>query len=97
MKTLKELIEALKSTTSPDVLIYWDRQDRNNEGPAYRVTTGEINQRESGALDLAGWAHVSGRKVEDSEVVGYNVGDYFGLSGGEYKGPDQDGIYPVLE
>lgn len=39
------------------------------------------------------WGHVSGRKVEASEVVGYNVADYFDADG-QYKGPDEHGIYP---
>lgn len=56
----------------------------------------EIDQRESGPLDFGGWAHVSGRKVDDSEVVGYNVSDYFAGNDGTYSGPDQHGIYPAL-
>ena len=53
--------------------------------------------RDSGPLEFAGWAHISGRAVDDSEVIGYNLSDYFRGSDGAYSGPDQDGIYPILE
>lgn len=86
---------ALKSAKSPEVLIYWDRQESGNEGPAFRETSGAMDQRESGSLEFRGWAHVSGRKIEESEVAGYNVADYFGRDGA-YAGPDKDGIYPSL-
>lgn len=96
MSLKNTIAEALKSAKSTEVEIYMDHQDRSNEGPAFRELTGEKDQRTSGPLEFRGWAHVSGRKVEDSEVIGYNVGDYFCGNDGAYSGPDRDGIYPVL-
>jgi len=96
MSLKNTIAAALKTATSSEVEIYWDSQDRSNPGPAYRETTGEKDQRESGPLELRGWAHVSGRKVEEAEVLGYNLSDYFTGADGAYAGPDQDGIYPIL-
>jgi len=87
-----EKVAALYNGPSERILggeIYWDRQDPRDEGPAFR------RKDDSGALELSGWAHVSGRNVEDAEVAGYNLRDYF-RANGAYQGPDQDGIYPVL-
>lgn len=94
MKSSEIIASALKTTYSPNVVLYWDKQDPQNPGPAYRLS--RDNGGESGSLDVTGWAHVSGRKVEESEVAGYNIADYFTGADGAYAGPDQDGIYPVL-
>ena len=96
MSLKNKIASALKSAKSDEVLIYWDSQDSNNPGAAYRTTTGEQDRRESGPLWLNDWAHVSGREVDESEVVGYNAGDYFGGNDGAYSGPDKDGIYPIF-
>lgn len=90
MKNSEIIAAALKSKTAADVVLYWDTQDSANVGPAYQT------KDDSGALELTSWAHVSGRNIEEAEVLGYNIADYFTGADGAYAGPDQNGIYPVL-
>lgn len=80
MTTADLIAAALKNPNAEDITIFWDRQDANNEGPAWRTET------ESGALEFRGWS--------SNDAEGYHLGDYF--QGGRYLGPDQDGIYPIL-
>ena len=81
------LVNALRGAQS-DMVIYWDTQDAANIGPAFRFAG------ESGPLEFVTWASTGGRITAD-DVAGYNIADYFGVDGA-YKGPDQDGIFPVL-
>lgn len=63
------------------ITIYWDEQDKSNQGPAYRVAGGE-----SGALELLMW---------EGDAKGMHLEDFF-RHNGAYSGPDADGVYPVL-
>jgi len=72
-------------------LIYWDTQDPRNTGAAFRTPN------DSGPLEFVRWAHVSGRTVSSAETEGYHLRDFFRGPDGAYAGPDQDGIFPVLE
>ena len=73
----------MEPSKHPEITIYWDAQDSNNEGPAWRTDT------ESGSLEFVQW-----NDPDDAE--GYNVREYFGQNG-EYKGPDCYGIHPIFE
>lgn len=86
--TLWAVEAALWGDESPAVL-YWDTQVPGDPAPAYRVGD------ESGRLYFDGWAATDGRDVR-GEVDGYNLGDYFDGPNGAYRGPDRDGIYPLL-
>jgi cytolysin (calcineurin-like family phosphatase) len=87
--TIANLIAAaLKDTTTEGITIYWDSQDSENEGPAWRTET------ESGALEFRGWTAEDKRNATPDVVEGYNVSDYF--RSGRYLGPDQYGVYPIL-
>lgn len=79
---LHEQIEAAVKGEKSDATIYWDRQDTTNVGPAYRCG------QESGSLTHTGWS---------GDAAGYNIADYFCGPDGAYRGPDKDGIYPILE
>lgn len=61
--------------------IYWDTQDPDNEGAAWRT------QSVSGSIDHVGWSG-------DCEI-GMNLLDYFGPDG-RYIGPDCQGVYPLF-
>lgn len=74
------------------IVIYWDAQDSANAGPAYRDESDLSNG--SGALDFGGWGRVGGG-IGDHDCQGYSVSDYFG-DNGQYRGPDEFGVYPVL-
>jgi hypothetical protein len=87
MTLANRIAEALKTGSAAEVILYWDAQDY--AGPAFRT------KDDSGPLSFCGWAHVSGRKVEDAEVAGYDERSYFARDRA-YRGPDQHGIYPVL-
>jgi hypothetical protein len=89
MKTLTEIIILTLKGEQSDATIYWDTQDQSNIGPAFRM------EGDSGALNVTGWAHVSGRALANDEAIGYNVSDYF--TAGAYRGPDANGIYPMME
>jgi hypothetical protein len=65
-----------------EVLIYWDDQNADDAGAAYRTTAGE-----SGPLHFEGWS--------SADANGYELAHYFD-SQGEYKGPDADGVYPIF-
>ena len=82
MKKHKSIRAALQGRPSSAV-IYWDRQDPSNVGPAYRF------EGESGVLEFIEWSN------GESSMVGYELPNYFGRDG-SYKGPDCDGIYPIL-
>lgn len=73
--------------------IWWDTQDPNNEGPAYMDGPGG----ESGPLHHIAWARADGRPLAERDVDGYLLEAYFSGPDREYIGPDQDGVYPVLE
>lgn len=55
---------------------------------------GHVWDARSPEREFRGWAHVSGRAVDESEVEGYEVAAYY--PHGVYAGPDQHGIYPVI-
>lgn len=78
-----ELIEnaLVNPSTTPEILIYWDRQDPDNIGPAYRRT----DIQESGPLELLKW---------NGDATGAHLEDFFRFD--TYLGPDGDGVYPVL-
>lgn len=80
--------QALRGEATPghSVTIYWDGQDPNNGGPAYRIVDA-AGHEESGALHHRGWS------ADDTD--GYYLTEYFGPTD-EYRGPDQDGVYPIL-
>ena len=90
-----KIAAALKTKIVTEIEIYWDRQDSNNAGPAFREATGPIDQRDSGPLEFCGWGHTSGRPVVESEVIVYHIADYFSENCA-YRGPDDFGIYPIL-
>ena len=78
-------------TIKSNKIIFWDKSDPNNVGPAYRIIeNGE--EVESGSLEFVGWAN--GLDFLES-FEGYNLHDFFG-NDGEYLGADCDGVYPVL-
>jgi len=83
MNTTEAIEAALKGETS-DVVIYWDSQDSNNEGPAFR----RESTQESGALEFRGWI--------GENTNGYFLGEYFKGPDSAYLGPDSDGVYPNL-
>jgi hypothetical protein len=101
MNTTEAIEAALKGETS-DAVIYWDKQDASNEGPAFR----RESTQESGALEFLGWAATDGRKYDviydglGSQRVklgeGYFLGEYFKGRDAAYIGPDSDGVYPIL-
>ena len=70
---------------------YWDTQDPQNVGPAYR----DHESGESGEAEFVGW-YRDGAPVSDAETVGYEVQHYFTGPDGAYTGPDCDGIYPAF-
>lgn len=89
-KTTQDLIDrALRGEeTDPQVVIYWDDQDPQNPGPAYRIGDPASGQQESGALDCVGFSEPSADGIVPLD-------GYFGRDG-RYLGPDQDGLYPLL-
>ena len=66
--------------------IYWDNQDPNNSGPAYRDYEND-QEIDSGLLEFEGFPQ---------GCEGYNLADYFG-NDGEYLGPDEGGIEPIYK
>ena len=76
-----EILKAAKSEES-EITIYWDRQDPNNVGAAYRYRDGS----DSGSLEFIRWSE----PAEGYELENYFDGD------GRYLGPDQHGVYPVF-
>lgn len=83
-------IEAACKGEKSTATLYWDSQDPRNVGPAYRCGD------ESGSLTVEGWQHINGNPPADDEIQGYNIADYFTGPDGAYRGPDSDGIYPIL-
>lgn len=94
----------MKTTTAPfsdrlalalrgeesSVEVYWDEQDKNNAGPAYR----DEETGESGSLEFTGdWLSLDGH---EGETGGYYLTAYF-KQNGKYQGPDMYGVYPSLE
>ena len=91
-RTEQQLIDAVAAGEANEhVDIYWDRQDPNNEGPAYRMAIPEsYSMLESGPLEFAGWAHGG-----DADTQGYALAEYFDGQG-NYLGPDSHGVYPLF-
>ena len=61
--------------------IYWDAM-ADEPGPAYRIGG------ESGGLYHTGWA--------GGDAEGYDIQYYFD-GDGNYRGPDQQGVYPTFD
>lgn len=74
------------STLDSPITIYWDSQNKNNPGPAYR----DEKTGESGSLEFAGWSDGA------SGDTGRHLEDYFRGPDGSYLGPDCDGVFPIL-
>ena len=87
---MNPILKALRGEPSAAVL-YWERQDPNEPGPAYRIW------QASGSLTHSGWSHLSGRPVKAKEILGYHLSDFFLGYDGLYLGPDSDSIYPTFE
>lgn len=110
--TIQDLIDDASAgcETPVRVEIYWDTQDPDNEGPAYRIGDPGEGGQESGTLEFSGWSaggsatradaierqETEPQATELDNLEGYNVSDYFG-GDGAYLGPDQHGVYPCLE
>jgi hypothetical protein len=75
-----------QDTGDAEVSIHWDDQDPQNAGPAYRIR--HEGREESGSLEHVGWSH--------DATEGYNGADFFDEEG-NYRGPDQHGVYPILK
>ena len=71
-------------------VIFWDKSDPNNIGPAYRLYDDGV-EVDSGPLEFVGWW----KDFKRIEVEGYNLHDYFDEDG-KFLGPDEDGVCPVL-
>lgn len=78
----EELVLAAAGNPS-QVELYWDKQDQNNPGPAYRYLDGS----ESGPCDVTGWSDACRPRV--------SIEDYFD-GDGKYLGPDSEGVYPIF-
>lgn len=95
--TTQDLVAAaLRGEPTPqghDVLIYWDVSDPVDVGPAYRIGYAD-GREESGPLHFRGWASL-GEGPGAQGVNGYLLDCYF-EGGGQYLGPDMDGVYPDL-
>lgn len=78
----KQLNDAAAGKPS-SITIYWDSQDSENIGPAYR------GKSESGPLHFDRWSNGK------PHIAGYNYGDYFDAAGC-YLGPDDYGVYPIF-
>ena len=79
MKTADLIEKALVSpSTTPEIIIYWDRQDPDNTGPAYRRT----DVQESGPLELLRW---------HGDAIGAHLEDFFRSD--SYLGHGQAGTY----
>jgi hypothetical protein len=84
----EELHAALRGEES-SVRIYWDDGDPQNEGPACEDARGERDP-----LDFVCWASVNDN-VKRPNIEGYQIVHFFDEHG-DYRGPDNDGIYPVM-
>jgi hypothetical protein len=91
MNTNELIAAALKERSAHGITLYWDDQDPNNVGPAYRVDGGE-----SGALEFVRWNAPDPRDCEPDVVEGYCLEPYFNGPDRAYLGPDQYGVYPGL-
>jgi hypothetical protein len=69
----------------PCLTLYYDTQDPADPGPAYRTA------EEGGALELCGW----GGPADGTEDSSYRIGEFFG-DDGAYRGPDNEGVYPLF-
>lgn len=88
MNTKNEIMKALRGEPS-SVTLYWDKQDSNSEGPAYRTA----DNGESGALDLIRWANINGTPAT---AEGRELWMYFEGPNDTYTGPDCYGVFPLL-
>lgn len=83
--TLQDRINAAAAGLESTVAIYWDDQDPQNAGPAYR--DGTAPHGTSGELDFAGWS--------SDDCDGYELDHYFD-NDGSYIGPDAGGVHPLF-
>lgn len=88
-KTTQDLINlaAAGEETPVPVEIYWDEQDPENAGPAYRIGEPGSGHQETGEMEFAGWS------TNDEDSMGYVLDAYFD-GDGRYLGPDGDGVHP---
>ena len=77
-------IDAALTGAASEVTLYWDTQDPNAVGPAYR--TGD----DCGPLEFFGFVGADDKTL-------YTLESFFGGPDQTYLGPDQDGVYPELE
>lgn len=84
---IQEQIDRALQGLDSEATIYWDTQDPNNTGPAFRC--GDT----SGALEFHSWQQYNGLTTD--HIEGYCVADYFDHDG-RYLGLDVGGVYPIL-
>lgn len=75
---------------SSQASLFWEKQNPSKEGPVYHIG------KETGLLEFVRWTHVSGRSVAETEIHGKRLRDFFTGPSGSYRGPDTNGIYPLL-
>lgn len=90
MSTNDLIRAALVNPNHTGITIYWDKQDPDNVGPAWRTAD------DSGAMEFVRWTAADPRNAASDVVEGYSLESYFGGPDGAYLGPDQHGVYPVL-
>ncbi len=70
--------------------LFWEKQNPSKEGPVYHIG------KDAGLLEFVRWSHISGHSVSEAEAQGKKLRDYFTGQGNSYRGPDSNGIYPLL-